>query len=108
MPLDLDAVRERWGDVFPKIQAAVIADQEIMTAVADIDALCDEVARLRAALEPFAEYADRCGANLPDDCWGTVTVNGVAVSHPTLGDCRRARAALNPSLSSASSERTNG
>ena len=48
MPLDLDAVRERWGDVFPKIQAAVIADQEIMTAVADVDALCDEVARLRA------------------------------------------------------------
>lgn len=64
----------------------------LQTALA---ALRDENERLREALRPFAEYdvagqpgADRIGWR--DDLIGT----GAGAAGPTLGDCRRAAAAL--------------
>ena len=102
MPLDLDAIA---ADL-EKIRAGQIGFYP-MLALDHADALCDEVARLRAALEPFADFAASFPAkDFPDDDESVLALyDGSA---PTIGDCRRARDLLNPSPSSASSERTNG
>lgn len=58
----------------------------------------DEVERLREALEPFAEYADwvdSCEQH-PDGCPDNALAGETSF---TVGDLRRARAALSPPLS---------
>ena len=57
-----------------------------------------EIARLREALKPFSAEAERWGDRAPDDL--TVSVHSVDAEHFgdqsefTVGDLRRARAAL--------------
>lgn len=56
-------------------------------------AQAEEIARLRAALEPFAKFADRFGDTARDDSWN-LTRNPSGKGDLTMGDVRRARAAL--------------
>ena len=69
--------------------ALIAAAPDLHRLVLDLAA---ERERLLAALEPFAELADRYDPHQNDDhhpCWGTGRGD-----RPTLGDLRRARAAL--------------
>lgn len=60
-----------------------------------------EVARLRGALQPFADYAAEGGGrpglrDVPDACPVRLRFGEQSGVSPTLGDCRAARAALAP------------
>lgn len=68
----------------------------IVTAVNERPALLARVAELEAALRPFAEFADVCDHFGHDDerrlCH--VRINGKRHEGVSVGDCRRARAAV--------------
>ena len=62
-----------------------------------------EVARLREALQPFADYADRADEiGFSDALSIRVHPNAAPHNRPTVGDCRKARQAL------AQQEKDNG
>lgn len=96
---------QRWDEFSPEHAAAIRAGrrddadevQSAYAAIIDGDAreaaLREEVARLREALEPFAEHPD---FHAPDDWAVTQFDNGDLMPEPgvTAGDFRRARAAL--------------
>lgn len=55
----------------------------------------DEIQKLRAALQKFADYAGYVGEQFSDDC--VICTNATATAEPndlTVGDLRRARALL--------------
>lgn len=55
----------------------------------------DEIQKLRAALQKFADYADYIGDEFSDQC--VICTNPTATAEPndlTVGDLRRARALL--------------
>lgn len=74
MTVDLEAIRNRRVVEF-----------------SDVDDLCDEIERLREALEPFA-LAD-IPSDAEDDSWA---VNHLGENSPLVMHFRRARAALTP------------
>lgn len=88
------AVWERIGESHPSFRDAELVDI-LRTAV-------DELARLRAALEPFASFAnliddDPAARPTGDLCPLTLDYNRINDGRiASLGDCRRARTALEP------------
>jgi len=80
---DLDTIRARLatsarartkgagGDPNAIITAARRAERELVRT--DVPSLCDEVERLREALRPFAEIAERHAAINGDHAWSRVT-----------------------------------
>jgi len=66
-----------------------------------LDRANEENARLRAALEPFAKQADTHGEQIPDHMWiddyaRDMSKPWTSMTGITVGDLRRARAALRP------------
>jgi polyribonucleotide nucleotidyltransferase len=82
--LDTEAITARQQDI---LRLTVAHAQQ---ARRDIAALLAEVARLREALEPFAELLKKHQAGYVD----AHPVYGIDYSVITVGDLRRARAAL--------------
>ena len=73
---------------------AAFAEATILSA---LDAACADLvaerARLREALRPFAEFADRFGDHAREDNW-VLTRNPSGKGNLTMGDVRHARSAL--------------
>lgn len=54
----------------------------------------EECERLRAALKPFADFAEIHGPEFRDACPMRLAFTGQPNQPPTLGDCRRAAEVL--------------
>lgn len=79
------------------------AADAVEALIAENAALKEEVGRLRAMLKPFADEADEWGASVPDDYAPLCVEPGHwdaryygSPARFTVGDQRRARAALHP------------
>jgi hypothetical protein len=70
-------------------------DRDLLDEQAEIIAALEaEVGRLRAALQPFVDYAPWLPSTMPDDF--RITFGGTT-RQLTIGDCRRAARALDES-----------
>jgi hypothetical protein len=79
-----------------------ISDQDIAMIADGLCPLClqAEIERLRAALEPFADYAPPLPSEMPDDFRITLG-SDTAKRQLTIGDCRRAARALGETKAAA-------
>jgi hypothetical protein len=68
-------------------------------AVDEIESLKARIEELEGALRPFSDFANRFGDTARDDSW-QITQNPSGNGNLTMGDCRTARATLQPKAGS--------
>ncbi len=89
------ALQERDNAIKTARQRAGEHERQVKSMEQEIAALETDNARLRAALEPFAEIAKHFDSiNLDHETFAAIVRSGIVASRLTFGDCRRALKAL--------------